>query len=186
MINNKLLLQSTMAGICISLGGAVNVKVGGILGAALFAFGLLSVLQFKLPLYTGMAGYVKTIEDHIRLGVTLCGNVAGCIATAIMLGDFTSTDAIISSRVDAGILQCFLAAILCGCIMTLAVKAGREGNLLLAIFGIPLFILAGFYHSIADAFYASRSSMVLQFLPYWIVIVVGNYVGCNIPRILHL
>lgn len=185
MKKKELLIRSVMSGICISLGGAINVKAGGTVGAVLFAFGLLSVLQFKLPLYTGMAGFVKTMDEHINLCIVLLGNVIGCIVTSVLLGRFPSTESIISSRIDAGFLQCFLAAILCGCIMTLAVKAGREGNLLLVIFGIPLFILAGFYHSIADAFYISCvPDMALEFIPYWVLIVSGNYVGCNIPRIL--
>lgn len=177
-----------MAGICISLGGAINVKVGGATGAVLFAFGLLAVLQFKLPLYTGMAGFVKTNEDYSNLVTALLGNVFGCMATSLLLCDFPSADEIISSRIDAGLSQCFLRAALCGIIMTLAVKAGREGNLLLVIFGIPLFILAGFYHSIADAFYfftLTDSDMILHFIPFWAVIVFGNFIGCNIPRILH-
>ena len=37
--------------------------------------------------------------------------------------------------------------------MTIIFKGGRDKNLLLIFFGIPLFILLGFYHSIADAFY---------------------------------
>ena len=53
-----LFIRSILAGICISLGGAIFMKLGGIIGAIMFAFGLLSVVHFKLPLYTGTAGFI--------------------------------------------------------------------------------------------------------------------------------
>ena len=91
---------------------------------------------------------------------------------------------VIQARIDAGYLQYLLNAIGCGLIMTLIVKGGRDGNLLLILFGIPLFILLGFYHSIADAFYASVSNfeIIRQYFLYYFVIVLGNFIGCNIPR----
>lgn len=46
--------RSVLSGVCIGLGGAIFVKLGGIFGAIMFAFGLLTVLQYKLPLYTGI------------------------------------------------------------------------------------------------------------------------------------
>ena len=70
--------------------------------------------------------------------------------------------------------------------MTLIVQGGRDKNLLLILFGIPLFILLGFYHSIADAFYMMTASEELRnlfFGRYWII-VLGNFIGCNIPRLL--
>lgn len=69
--------------------------------------------------------------------------------------------------------------------MTVVVQAARDKNILLIIFGIPLFILLGFYHSIADAFYMFNISFDLlkAFLPTYAVIVVGNFIGCNIPRV---
>ena len=54
--------RSILAGICIGLGGAIFLKLGGIIGAVMFAFGLLSVVHFKLPLYTGTAGFIKFNE----------------------------------------------------------------------------------------------------------------------------
>ena len=59
-------------------------------------------------------------------------------------------------------------------------------GLLLILFGIPLFILLGFYHSIADAFYmmvVPGELRTLFFGRYW-TIVLGNFIGCNIPRLL--
>ena len=53
---------SIMAGICIGLGGLIFMKVGGVIGAVMFAFGLLCVLHFAMPLYTGTAGFINLKE----------------------------------------------------------------------------------------------------------------------------
>ena len=37
-----------LAGICIAIGGTVNLKVGGVAGAVLFAFGLTTVVYYGL------------------------------------------------------------------------------------------------------------------------------------------
>ena len=59
MDNFTIFIRSILAGICIGLGGAIFIKLGGVIGACMFAFGLLTVVHFKLPLYTGTAGFIK-------------------------------------------------------------------------------------------------------------------------------
>ena len=180
--------RSILAGICIGLGGAIFLKLGGVLGAVMFAFGLLTVIHFKLPLYTGTAGFIniKSFNDYITMFIILIGNIIGCYLLSLLNIQGIDGSQVIQSRIDAGYLQCLLNAIGCGLIMTLIVQGGRDKNLLLILFGIPLFILLGFYHSIADAFYTSVSDIELikNYYLYYIVIVLGNFVGCNIPRIL--
>jgi len=190
----NIFIRSILAGICIALGGAIFVKLGGVIGAVMFAFGLLSVVHFKLPLYTGTAGFIELnkLEEYKKMFIILFGNILGCILLSIIVYNsynINSLDAtsIIQSRLDAGYLQSFLNAIGCGLIMTLIVQGGRDKNLLLILFGIPLFILLGFYHSIADAFYMMCVEEQLRnnyLLTYWII-VAGNFVGCNVPRILN-
>ena len=43
-IMRKTIIDSILAGICISLGGVAFLKVGGIVGAVLFSFGLITVV----------------------------------------------------------------------------------------------------------------------------------------------
>ena len=188
----KLFLRSIMAGICIALGGAAYLRFEAttpIIGAVLFAFGLLTILHYKLPLYTGTAGFITKIKDLDDLLSILFFNSLGCwIVAALLPSTYDGAD-IVFNRIESGYVRCFCLAILCGIIMTLVVKAGRNGNLLLTIFGIPLFITCGFLHSIADAFYmfAVRDDIELvqdYLIPYWLIIVIGNFVGCNIPRLL--
>ena len=182
----NLLLRSILAGICIGLGGAIFLKLGGIIGAIMFAFGLLTVVHFKLPLYTGTAGFIECnkASEWIKMTIILFGNIIGCFMLALLNIKGIDGTNIIEGRITGGYLNSLLMAIGCGLIMTLIVKGGRDKNLLLILFGIPLFILLGFYHSIADAFYFAVSDMNLQYLVYYILIVIGNFIGCNVPRLL--
>jgi formate/nitrite transporter FocA (FNT family) len=68
--------------------------------------------------------------------------------------------------------------------MTTAVQFGREGKFLPLLFGVPVFILCGFTHSIADAFYflAVPELISTDLLGIYIAEVLGNFVGCNLYR----
>ena len=133
-------IRSILAGICIGLGGAIFIKLSGIIGACMFAFGLLTVVHFKLPLYTGTAGFIELnkFSEYITMIYILFGNILGCILLSYMNIKGIDGSQVIQSRLDAGYLQSFLNAIGCGLIMTLIVQGGRDGNWLLILFGIPL------------------------------------------------
>ena len=48
--------KSVLAGLLIAIAGYANLIVGGIPGACIFAFGLLSICAMGLNLFTGKAG----------------------------------------------------------------------------------------------------------------------------------
>lgn len=186
-----ILRSAIIAGICISIGCVVNLRVGGVAGAVLFAFGLLAVVHYKLKLYTGTAGFIRAKGDWSMLGTVLVGNIIGCALTALACSyaqpDILPPDlAIVQSRLAKGPLACFLLAIGCGFIMTTAVEFGREGRYLPLLFGVPVFILCGFTHSVADAFYFLSVPELYSFdlLLLYFCEVVGNFVGCNLYRCL--
>lgn len=180
-----------LAGLCISIGCTVNMKVGGVAGAVLFAFGLTTVVYYGLKLYTGTAGFIRRQGDWGMLLIVLVGNIVGCLLTSLALRyahpDLVdSASAILSARMAKGALACFLLAIGCGFIMTTAVFFGRQGKMLPLLLGVPVFILCGFTHSIADAFYFLTApwEQVLQWpvLLLYAAEVLGNFVGCNLYR----
>ena len=185
----SILRSAILAGLCISIGCVVNLRVGGIGGAVLFAFGLLAVVHYKLKLYTGTAGFIRAKGDWSMLLFVLLGNIIGCGLTAFAVTyaqpDILPPDlAIVQSRLAKGPFACFLLAIGCGFIMTTAVQFGREGKFLPLLFGVPVFILCGFAHSIADAFYflAVPELYSPQLLIVYIAEVLGNFAGCNLYR----
>ena len=185
----NILRSAIIAGICISIGCVVNLRVGGVAGAVLFAFGLLAVVHYKLKLYTGTAGFIRAKGDWSMLGYVLLGNIIGCAFTALACSyaqpDILPPDfAIVQSRLAKGPWACFLLAIGCGFIMTTAVQFGREGKFLPLLFGVPVFILCGFAHSVADAFYflAVPELYSIDLLMVYIAEVLGNFVGYNLYR----
>ena len=182
---------AVLAGICISIGCVVNLRVGGVAGAVLFAFGLTTVVYYGLKLYTGTAGFIRRTGDWGMICMVLVGNIAGCLLTALMIRYaepelVEKAGAILSARLDKGALSCFLLAVGCGFIMTTAVFFARQGKMLTLLLGVPVFILCGFAHSIADAFYflAAPWDTVLQWpvLGVYAAEVLGNFVGCNLYR----
>ena len=185
----KILPLAILAGICISIGCVVNLRVGGVAGAVLFAFGLTTVVYYGLKLYTGTAGFIRMKGDWLMLCVVLLGNIIGCLLTAWMIA-YAQPDCvepaskILAGRLAKGPLACFLLAIGCGFIMTTAVQFGREGRFLPLLFGVPVFILCGFAHSIADAFYflAVPEMYSMQLLLIYVAEVLGNFAGCNLYR----
>ena len=73
-----------------------------------------------------------------------------------------------------------------GVIVTLAVYGVRKGTYLPLLYGVPVFIMCGLPHSIADAFYywvaILRGDFAAWMVVAWLWSVVGNYIGCNLPR----
>lgn len=196
MTDNPDLLRQTLplailAGICISIGCVVNLRVGGVAGAVLFAFGLTTVVYYQLKLYTGTAGFIRRRGDWPMLTVVLLGNIVGCLLTALLIG-YAQPDCvepalhILEGRLAKGPMACFLLAIGCGFIMTTAVEFARKGKMLPLLLGVPVFILCGFAHSIADAFYflvsPAEELMQADVLIVYICEVLGNFVGCNLYR----
>jgi formate/nitrite transporter FocA (FNT family) len=190
-LSRKTLPLAILAGICISIGCVVNLRVGGVAGAVLFAFGLTTVVYYGLKLYTGTAGFIRRQGDWSMLAMVLMGNIGGCLLTAWAIGYaqpdcIAPASAILDGRISKGPLACFLLAIGCGFIMTTAVEFARKGKMLPLLLGVPVFILCGFAHSIADAFYflVSPTSQLLQpmVLAIYVSEVLGNFVGCNLYR----
>jgi formate/nitrite transporter FocA (FNT family) len=133
--NINIFIRSILAGICIGLGGAIFLKLGGVIGAVMFAFGLLTVVHFKLPLYTGTAGFImlNKSKEYTKMLIILLGNILGCFLLTLLAIQGIDGSAVIMSRINAGYLQCFLSAIGCGLIMTLIVQGGRDKNQLLIL-----------------------------------------------------
>ena len=180
-----------LAGLCISIGGTVYLRVGGVAGAVLFAFGLTTVVYYGLKLYTGTAGFIRRHGDWSMLTIVLLGNIVGCLFSALAIR-YASPDciepagAILAGRLSKGWLACFLLAIGCGFIMTTAVEFARKGKMLPLLLVVPAFILCGFAHSIADAFYFLTAPVEDLLQPMVLVVyvaeVLGNFVGCNLYR----
>lgn len=196
----KLIRSSIFAGIAIGTAGfgflasgVQSAVYGSLAGAVLFSFGLLTVVGYKLKLYTGTAGFIKKNEIG-DLFMVLLGNIVGCLCVALLsrmspLDMQSAAQKVLELRLGNGAVRCGLLAIGCGFIMTTAVHFARQGQYLPLVFGVPLFIVCGFPHCVADVFYflcvpvAFLKANLLSVLILYICIVLGNLVGCNLYRI---
>ena len=183
--------MSIFAGLLIGVGGLVYLRVGGVAGAVLFAFGLLRVVMCGAQLFTGKSGFLP-YRDFPKLVAMIALNAVGC-AIAALIASYSSSEAlvanlntIIDARLAASWHKILVTSVGTGMIMTLAVYGARQKHYLPLLFGVPVFILCGLPHCVADAFYYAAAAFYGEFewslLIAWLWAIVGNYIGCNIPR----
>ncbi len=182
------LLSGLSAGILISIGGAVYLACENkYVGAALFSVALLCICYKGYALYTGRVVYLP--EKHDReafssLFLGLAGNAAGTVVCGLAvryalpkLGE--TAEALCGGKLAQIVPQTLIRAFFCGALMYLAVSIFRYKKTPVAIlFCIPVFILSGFEHSIADIFYfAAGGLFTLPVLGFVCAVILGNSVG---------
>lgn len=196
----KTLRSAIFAGIYIGTAGfgflasGIQSEVyGSLVGAVLFSLGLMAVVGYKLKLYTGTAGFINKNEIG-QLFLILLGNIIGCLCLGLLsrvspMDIQAAAQKVLELRLNTGALRCGLLGIPCGLLMTTAVTFARKGNMLPLLFAVPLFIVCGFTHCVADAFYycavpaAFLKAHAFQILGVYVCIVLGNLIGCNLYRI---
>lgn len=187
------IFKKFLAGFLIAIGGYAFLKVGGIAGAFLFAFGIIGVVKLETPLYTGIAG---TNEKFWTKMEVLVYNIAGAAIGAWLMHFIhdvyveNNLTPIILNKVMSPWYVSLSKAIMCGVIVDISVfLAKRDNSVIPLLIGIPTFVASGFNHSIADAFYLGMdNTLFLNYgiwkpLLYYLIVVVGNYIGCNIRQV---
>jgi formate/nitrite transporter FocA (FNT family) len=177
------------AGLLIGLGAYGFLALGGIPGAVIFTFGLVCVVLSGAFLYTGKAGVMKLMDTPRLIGIWFF-NILVCVLIGLMakaLGGepVERASSAVASRLAQGPWRSLLRSIGCGMIIDIAVWLYRTRNSILPVlFGVPLFIVCGFYHSIADVVYIfAAKPWTTGLLWYYPVIVLGNWIGCNVRRV---
>lgn len=165
----SILLKGIYAGIMIGIGGTIYLSIANqIVGAILFAIGLLTICVYKMNLYTGMIGYI--LENKLgylkTLIFTLLGNLLGTIITALLVLNTRIANISIRAReiviikISDNYLSIFILSVFCGILMYIAVNNFKKGEdsiiKYLSIFiCVVVFILCGFEHCIANMYYIS-------------------------------
>ena len=188
----KWLIRAILAGMCISIGGIVFIQTwGGNLqlkwvGAFLFSLGLFAVVTYGFNLYTGKVGYILQ-NDRIYLLevlITIIGNFIGCLIMGYFF-QFPLAETMVQGKIDlffadGGIIDAIVKGVMCGVLMYIAVDVYKSKGSYLGVFiCVPVFILAGFEHSIADMFYISSAMMWnMDTFLFTLAILFGNLIGC--------
>ena len=184
--------RASAAGILICMGCIVFLKLGGgIPGAVFFSAGLWFVVQFDAQLFTGRV----TREDYSPLQKlwmlllnVLGAGVCGLLASVFLPEITESAKAIAAAYADP--LKVLWQSVMCGVCMYLATTlppaaGGRlspADRLPFIVYGVALFILSGYGHSIALAGYAA----IARGIAWWVIplAALGNALGSYAIRFL--
>ena len=181
------LARSAAAGILICMGCIVNLKVGGgIPGAVLFSAGLWFVVNFDAELFTGRV--TRPDYDPLQKAVMLVMNVIGAavcgLLASVCLPEIREgAEKIAAAYQDP--LKVIWQSVMCGICMYLATTPPKNGGisrLPFVIYGVALFILSGYAHSIALAGYAA----IARGIAWWVIplAAAGNGLGSYLIKFL--
>ena len=175
---NTSLRKAAAAGVLICMGCIVNLKAGGgIPGAILFSAGLWFVVNFDAELYTGRVtrGDYGWLGKAVMLGMNVVGaGLCGLLASLFLPEIREAAQAVTAGYADP--LKVIWQSFMCGICMYLATTAPKEGSRLpFVVYGVALFILSGYGHSIAMAGYAG----IARSIRWWVIplAAVGNGAG---------
>ena len=179
------LTKAAAAGILICMGCIVNLKVGGgIPGAVLFSAGLWFVVNFDAELFTGRV--TRDQYDPLQKLIMLLMNVIGAAVCGILASVFLpeikeAAQGIASAYQDP--LKVIWQSVMCGICMYLATTPPMNrdvSRLPFVIYGVVLFILSSYAHSIALAGYAA----IAQGIAWWVIplAAVGNGAGSYLMK----
>ena len=185
----QVLIKSFIAGMLIGIGCVVFLMCPDrIVGSFLFSFGLFSILNMGLSLFTGKIGYLVLNLNwgFLRdLGITLVGNFLGTLAVAVLVKQtrLEISDAVMAVtaiKLNDSYISMLILSVFCGMLMYLGVELFKTiesylGKFLSVMFAVMIFILAGFEHCIADMFYfnlAGNMNLIVI-----LIVILGNSLG---------
>ncbi|MBQ9301079.1 MAG: formate/nitrite transporter family protein [Clostridia bacterium] len=184
----KKTISGLSAGLLIAIGGSVFLACDNrYAGAVLFSVALLCICLKGYALFTGKVGFLPEKHGREELSVLLLGllgNAAGTVLGGWLirvglpaLGSAAQT--LCEAKLAQLPAQTLIRALFCGILMYLAVSVYRDQKTVLGIlFCIPVFILSGFEHSIADIFYFAASGIVsLKAFGFLMLVILGNSLG---------
>ena len=182
------ILSGISAGVLISIGGTVFLSCENkYIGAILFTVALLCICIKGYSLFTGKIGFIPEKHGKEEFSVLFFGLLGNFIATLVcglaisyaLPNAAAVANTICNAKLTQEIPQTFIRAIFCGILMYLAVSIYRDSKTPIGIiFCIPVFILSGFEHSIADMFYFAAGSVYsLKSLIFIVNVILGNTVG---------
>lgn len=192
----KTILKSILAGVLIALAGIVYLNCADkVIGSFLFSFGLCLVILLEANLYTGKVGYVNSKRSVLDLAIMLFFNLVSAALVGILFRFGSMHDSINLQEAVATIVynktHCdwwviLLKSIGCGICIYGAVEGYKKTKSFIpVILGVMVFILAGFNHVVADAFYIGAAPFYWINLLYLVLVAIGNAIGSILIRLLQ-
>lgn len=189
----KILISSIEAGVLISIGGFVFLsykETNLFLASFLFSLGLVTIISFKLYLFTGKVGYVFDNKPRFLLDLLVCwiGNLLGAIVSGEIL-KCTRIDLenvvtnIVNAKLEDNLGSIFILSIFCGMMIYIAVEIQKKDipgvfKLVAIILPVMVFIISGFEHCVANMFYFTyASAWSWKAFGYLLLMSLGNGIG---------
>ena len=181
------LTRSAAAGVLICMGCIVNLKAGGgIPGAVLFSAGLWFVVNFDAELFTGRvtrADYNPGEKAVMLLMNVIGAGVCGLLASHFLPEIREGAEKIAAAYQDP--LKVAWQSVMCGICMYLATTPPKNADisrLPFVVYGVALFILSAYAHSIALAGYAA----IARRIAWWVIplAAAGNGAGSYLIKFL--
>lgn len=184
------LRKSIIAGALICLASVLYVSLENhIVGAVMFAFGLVSVFELQANLFTG-----KAVDSHKygfkKMVLFLFGNTIGCaivsyiaLLSAKSVQIYEVANNLCSAKFSHNTLELYCSGLLCGMLMAIAVCVNRDGRnnvakTFVAVICVAGFILMGGEHCIADIGYMMLGKYIsTSALVKMAFIIAGNVIG---------
>ena len=169
------------------MGCIVNLRAGGgIPGAVLFSAGLWFVVNFDAELFTGRVA--RNDYDPLQKVIMLVMNVIGAAVCGILASLCLPEIREAAQKIAAGYqdpLKVIWQSIMCGMCMYLATTQPKNkdiSRLPFVVYGVALFILSSYAHSIALAGYAA----IAQGIAWWVIplAAAGNAAGSYLIKFL--
>lgn len=170
--------EGLAAGILIGFGVIINTIITlPILGALLFSFGLLVIIQLRLPLFTGRIGFFSLKNEQPYLIIL----IANCLGILLVIFTYDTCNTNFQSmlayaamvKFSKTFISMFFCGCLCGFLIHIAVKCKVP---IITIGAIMIFILIGSEHCIADFPYLFVEITWVK-INKWILVVLGNSIG---------
>ena len=189
-----------LAGIMISIGGSVFLACLGesrIAAAFFFTIALLCICIKGYSLYTGKIGFIPEKHDREAFSILLWGLLGNIIATALcglaVRYAIPNLEAVAVTACAGKLTQAWWQTLIrgtfCGILMYIAVSIYRDKQTVSGIlFCVPVFILSGFEHSIANMFYFAVSGdfFTVRGVIYLALVVLGNSLGAMMMPLLAM
>jgi formate/nitrite transporter FocA (FNT family) len=145
-----------------------------------------------------MAGYILENKPSylIDLVITWSGNLCGTYLVAWLISKTRLTFNLdfVEVKLTDTWYSLLILGIFCGLLMFIGVSCFKAGigeidnifALVMPVFCVAVFILAGFEHCIADMFYFALSGKLVEGIPALLIITAGNILGGILIPIINL
>lgn len=198
-----------LAGVFIAMAAVAFLSVAdAAVGAVLFAFGLLTIVNYNFQLFTGAVGYIsvqQSRKDYCSYSLFCLGvwfwNLTGAIITGTLIAQtktyakiLPKLEALMQSKCNDSNASLFVLGIFCGILMFIAVNTYKKteafpvAKVVLLFACVVVFILSGYEHCVANmAYIALYQKITPDVIRVLAVTSAGNIVGCNlVPLLLRI